>query len=313
MTSPIDGLLLAAEIIERGAGEIGDNRAHFERSRYSISSIDSEYDYGLRPTMYKSLTAGYKRTVKSRETHNLLEKNRRAQLKSCFSSLQAALPSKVDQKLSTVAILEQAAEHIVQLRTVHYSVLQDLELQRQHRQQLVSALEEKGVYVRLPEDRPLGPRPGAKRYYSHSDAVSLEQMEGVDGVSDRRLHRFSICEEPEMDEDYWDNTNFEHRNSTEEEFCNQTSPITIPAAQPQENTRYALISSSATTPSLTMENTFSSRSWSGSKSQSPQMEEAIKEEVSVRKDDQNYHRNDHGTVSVKSEGDYFIPTDMAEA
>eukprot|EP01134_Creolimax_fragrantissima_P000260 CFRG0260T1 len=253
MTSPIDGLLLAAEILERG--DIGDNRAKFERSRYSISSIDSEYDISLRGSVsssYKSLT-GYKRTVKSRETHNLLEKNRRAQLKSCFSSLQSVLPCTKEQKLSTVAILEQAAEHIVVLRQHHYDILKNLETQRQQRQQLMSTLQKRGIHVKLPEDRPLGPRPTGNRSYSVSD--TFDSMEGVENRRERRRHRFSISEDPEMaemDEDCYSDSNYDQtsNNNSNNTDSHYSSPIPIPSTHAVEDSNYRPVSSSATTPSI---------------------------------------------------------------
>eukprot|EP01134_Creolimax_fragrantissima_P006773 CFRG6773T1 len=56
-----------------------------------------------------------KRSIKNREMHNLLEKNRRAHLKGCFDDLRDAIPGLEDGKQSTVLIIEKASKHIVGL------------------------------------------------------------------------------------------------------------------------------------------------------------------------------------------------------
>jgi hypothetical protein len=56
------------------------------------------FDSRTRSYSFSSTTShgGSKRSVKSRETHNQLEKNRRAQLKSCFDSLKVRTSGWVD-------------------------------------------------------------------------------------------------------------------------------------------------------------------------------------------------------------------------
>ncbi|KJE93021.1 hypothetical protein CAOG_03883 [Capsaspora owczarzaki ATCC 30864] len=61
--------------------------------------------------------SGKKRSVKNREQHNMLEKNRRAHLKTCFEELQEAIPGLDMAKPSTVAILQHAKQFI---ETLHY-------------------------------------------------------------------------------------------------------------------------------------------------------------------------------------------------
>lgn len=53
-----------------------------------------------------------KRSVKNREMHNMLEKNRRAHLKMCFDSLRDAVPGNEDNKQSTVSIIQNATKYI---------------------------------------------------------------------------------------------------------------------------------------------------------------------------------------------------------
>eukprot|EP00123_Amoebidium_parasiticum_P012451 comp21363_c1_seq1/m.29342 comp21363_c1_seq1/g.29342 ORF comp21363_c1_seq1/g.29342 comp21363_c1_seq1/m.29342 type:complete len:255 (-) comp21363_c1_seq1:110-874(-) len=62
---------------------------------------------------------GRRRSIKNREMHNLLEKNRRAHLRNCFEGLRAVIPNMEDAKGSTVAILENATTCIQMLQTQH--------------------------------------------------------------------------------------------------------------------------------------------------------------------------------------------------
>lgn len=55
---------------------------------------------------------GRKRSVKNREMHNMLEKNRRAHLKTCFDSLRDAVPGSDESKQSTVSIIQNASTFI---------------------------------------------------------------------------------------------------------------------------------------------------------------------------------------------------------
>eukprot|EP00128_Syssomonas_multiformis_P007078 Colp12_sorted_trinity150504_noHs@3255 len=101
-------LLHAAELLERERG--GD----FFESEMSQSS--TQLNGGSK-----------KRNMKNREIHNLLEKNRRAHLKECFTALRMAVPTIDSAKTSTVAILRHATEYIYALEQRHDQQAKELE------------------------------------------------------------------------------------------------------------------------------------------------------------------------------------------
>ncbi|KJE97779.1 hypothetical protein CAOG_07879 [Capsaspora owczarzaki ATCC 30864] len=81
--------------------------------------------------------------VKNRETHNLLEKNRRAHLKDCFTALKDAIPEIANNpKTSTVAILQHAQNFIVKLQFMTDSVVANINAFQQHNQQAMALLQQ---------------------------------------------------------------------------------------------------------------------------------------------------------------------------
>eukprot|EP01137_Pigoraptor_chileana_P024073 Opistho-2@91443 len=112
-------LLEAAELLEKGAD-----------AAPSPSEIKSESPDAIVP----------ENSVKNREVHNLLEKNRRAHLKQCFSDLKIAVPTITSNKISTVSILQHASEYIVALRTKHDDYAREMERLKKAKQDALARL-----------------------------------------------------------------------------------------------------------------------------------------------------------------------------
>ncbi|KNC87639.1 hypothetical protein SARC_00269 [Sphaeroforma arctica JP610] len=88
------------------------------------STIEQSYNSGS--STHSTIGKTKKRSIKNREMHNLLEKNRRAHLKSCFDDLRDSIPGLEDGKQSTVLIIEKASKHITGLSTKHKQQLAEI-------------------------------------------------------------------------------------------------------------------------------------------------------------------------------------------
>eukprot|EP00118_Oscarella_pearsei_P005333 m.24443 g.24443 ORF g.24443 m.24443 type:complete len:283 (+) comp28620_c0_seq1:384-1232(+) len=88
-------------VVEQNSGEI---------------RLESPARSGGTPKRASRVVGIYDRAGVTREVHNRLEKNRRAQLRLYFESLQQQLPGLVDRKTSSLAILKGALDCIEQLK-----------------------------------------------------------------------------------------------------------------------------------------------------------------------------------------------------
>jgi hypothetical protein len=116
----IDALIQAAQYLEENGEEQNQrNRSRTHRCR------------NKKPTSY------------SRTTHNLLEKNRRAQLRDCLEVLRQHVP--LPDKLTTLALLQSAKKYIEGLQQKEKDDI-DAKMKLQHEQSvLLSRLAELGA------------------------------------------------------------------------------------------------------------------------------------------------------------------------
>lgn len=116
----IDALIQAAQYLEENGQEPNQrNRSRSHRCR------------NKKPTSY------------SRTTHNLLEKNRRAQLRDCLEVLRQHVP--LPDKLTTLALLQSAKKYIEGLQQKEKEDI-DAKMKLQHEQSvLLSRLAELGA------------------------------------------------------------------------------------------------------------------------------------------------------------------------
>eukprot|EP00121_Abeoforma_whisleri_P001126 Awhi_evm2s999 len=96
-----------------------------------------------------------KRQHKSKASHNIVEKNRRAHLKSCFEGLKTSLPALEGGKASTVAILQEAHDYIKVMSVKTAESDQEIERLKKEREEVVFKLvflAEKGVDIGMTKE-----------------------------------------------------------------------------------------------------------------------------------------------------------------
>ncbi|GFO37696.1 max-binding protein mnt-like [Plakobranchus ocellatus] len=129
----MDLLLQAAKVLELEQADVGSDRVsprstrgtffqHLARSRgENGESSDGSLSYsenGLAGGEDDAPLAERRRAggAGTREVHNQLEKNRRKQLRECFSQLQQVVPSLENKRVATQSILQGAIKHIKNLK-----------------------------------------------------------------------------------------------------------------------------------------------------------------------------------------------------
>eukprot|EP01135_Chromosphaera_perkinsii_P012244 Nk52_evm15s2622 gene=Nk52_evmTU15s2622 len=127
------------------------------RKKKIVMSNDTEkkrrvsYQNGehVQATTPSKNTKSRRRSVKNREMHNLLEKNRRAHMKACFDELQEAIPYAKDSKLSTISVLTHASNHVKFLNNSLTQGENDLKVLEKFKSKLLDELgiEEKDAEV----------------------------------------------------------------------------------------------------------------------------------------------------------------------
>eukprot|EP00123_Amoebidium_parasiticum_P008729 comp18987_c0_seq1/m.21317 comp18987_c0_seq1/g.21317 ORF comp18987_c0_seq1/g.21317 comp18987_c0_seq1/m.21317 type:complete len:285 (-) comp18987_c0_seq1:643-1497(-) len=166
MASALEGLLLAAEYLEReeacaskaqgGVTTVArDTTPTFTPYSHSFSwgahstlgdSIKEEPEYDSSPNndhlggMASSTSTSHRRTQKHRETHNTLEKNRRAYMKACFNRLKHVIPDISDQRCSTIGTLQSATEYIDKLKKTQAEQAAQIDSLKRQRQMLEQLL-----------------------------------------------------------------------------------------------------------------------------------------------------------------------------
>jgi len=135
-------LLQAAKILDAGDGVVPQTPSAFCRGslvdHYVQTSSDEDDSCVPRAPSPKSVSAkGYRRCP---ETHNEVEKRRRALLTKCYSVLHDLIPSIAGTKASNVTVLRSAAEYIKELEQEEKQLINAKATELKRREQALSAL-----------------------------------------------------------------------------------------------------------------------------------------------------------------------------
>jgi len=133
-SSPIMCLLQAAQVLEWQTNlekQQRDSECQFSFDSPvddASASASAEYSSSFEPE--RSYEEETDRTIKSKHSHNLLEKNRRAQLRTCFEELKEVVPELQGTRSSTSTILDSALVLIERLKAREAEAFAELEHQK---------------------------------------------------------------------------------------------------------------------------------------------------------------------------------------
>eukprot|EP00038_Savillea_parva_P030975 m.81984 g.81984 ORF g.81984 m.81984 type:complete len:277 (-) comp9434_c2_seq1:632-1462(-) len=161
----------------------------------ATEAFDSADDLVVPRTESPDLSKSYTRCS---ETHNEVEKRRRAYLTQCYTRLQCAVPAIADCKASNVTVLRSAAEYILQLQHDEQRLIDTKERELRRRALLLSKL------AVAKSSCMNAPAPYSMAYYHHPQQVAM----GYPGAAVspetpmvRVLHRHAPADDTETEDD----------------------------------------------------------------------------------------------------------------